>query len=159
MEVIWLIWMLRGYSHRPKAKKIKEHDSISVGYVPSAHYRTSRGVSGQGGLCPGTGSLSRGSLSGGSLSRGYLSRGSSWQRLPLVMWPVVHTGTETPLWTEWQTRVKILPCCNFVAGDNKRQTSKQIFAFAFAFAWTKHSLHCTKAKFFSFIFVVAQYEQ
>ena len=29
---------------------------------------------------------------------------------PLVMWPVVHAGTETPLWTEPQTCVKTSPC-------------------------------------------------
>ena len=28
----------------------------------------------------------------------------------LVMWPVTHSGTETPLWTESQTGVKTLPC-------------------------------------------------
>ena len=26
--------------------------------------------------------------------------------------------TDTPLWAEWQTGVKTLPCCNFVAGSN-----------------------------------------
>ena len=34
------------------------------------------------------------------------------------MWPVVHAGTETPLWTEWLTGVKTLPSRNFVAGGN-----------------------------------------
>ena len=37
-----------------------------------------------------------------------------WTDSPLVMWPVVHAGTEIPLWTESQTGVKTLPCHNFV---------------------------------------------
>ena len=65
------------------------------------------GVSGQrgiyqGGVCPG-GYLPRGVCPGGCLPRGCL--------------------VDTPLWTEWQTPVKTLPCRNYVADGNNDTVS------------------------------------
>ena len=53
-----------------------------------------------GGVCPGWGTRPGGGLPGGI-----------WQ---------------TPLWTEWQTRVKTLLCRNFVAGGNKNSNCCQM---------------------------------
>ena len=35
------------------------------------------------------------------------------------VYPSMHWGRTPPLWTEWQTPVKILPCRNFVTDSNK----------------------------------------
>ena len=76
-----------------------------------------RGVSTQGGCLP------RGCL----LGRGCLPRGcvSTWGCV--CLWGVCQgevcipacTEADTPLWTEWQTGVKTLPCRNFIADSNK----------------------------------------
>ena len=57
--------------------------------------------------------------------------GMNGTHAPLPCKPPYHTRPRhtCPLWTEWQTGVKILPCPNFVAGGNKPPTSHVIYLF------------------------------
>ena len=77
-----------------------------------------------GGVCLPGGCLPReGCLPGGVCPGGVSARGCVWPGmcLPGGMCIPACTEAETlPLWTEWQTGVKTLPCHNFVA-DGKYQ--------------------------------------
>ena len=72
-----------------------KQECIPVGCVPPACWLYPSMLCPRGGVCPG-------GVCPGGVCRGGLPRGV-WQ---------------TPLWTEWQTGVKILPCRDFVAGGN-----------------------------------------
>ena len=79
--------------------------ACSLPYRGSLHHRShDRGTLSRGflldGLC--TGGLCPGGLCSGTKT--------PWTETPPVMWPVVHAGTETPLWTEWHIDVKTLRC-------------------------------------------------
>ena len=58
---------------------------------------------------------------------------------PPVMWPVIHAGKPTPLWSVWQTRAKTLPCSKLClravektyAFATKPQPPTSLNAFAF----------------------------
>ena len=110
---------LRTNNHRHK------QESIPVGCVPPARYRTG---------------------------------GSPWARPPGQRPPWTetpsprqrppgqrpHLWTETPLWTEWHTGVKILPCRNFVAGSNNPvyKNKLQMYFFSGKTVSVASSLYC-----------------
>ena len=71
---------------------------VCLGVVVCPGGVSSRAMSAQGGVCPG------GVFPGAGVCPGRRS--------------VCPEGVKTPLWTEWQTGVKTLPCRNFVAGGN-----------------------------------------
>ena len=86
---------------------------MHVCVYPSMHWAggvSPWGVSARGDVYPNM-HWAGGVYPGGVSTRGCLARKCVWQT--------------PPLWTEWQTGVKTLPCRNFVAGGKKWETNRR----------------------------------
>ena len=101
----------RMHSSRMRTVRSSSHVYPSMHWGCASQQSLGRGV-----VCP-----------GGCLPRGV---SAYWGYLPIggvcpegVCIPAC-TGADTPLWTEWQTGVKQLPCRNYVADGNKLAHNK-----------------------------------
>ena len=117
---------------------ISQH-ALRRGLYPSLHWA---------GECVSQHALGLGlSIQGGVCLRGCLPKGVVCPR-GLSTWGECVAETpgpeaDTPLWTEWQTGVKTLSCCNFVAGGNKHSLpQRMLLKYDVSIMWSQKN--CTR---------------